>query len=135
MAMERLGDPNEVIERWDRVFRALASEPRRQLLTSLNDLPAGCDVALPEGAMSPRAPMDPESLRTELYHSHLPLLADGGYVAWDDEPLTARRGPNFREVAVVFDALYETANRIPDQLVLGCQRLENERDRDANGST
>ena len=127
MPSQRLGSPDEAIDRWNRVFTALSSEPRRQLITSLNDASPGRWVRLPEAADSPTDPMDLETLRLWLYHVHLPLLAEHGYVEWSDDHLAARRGTNFDEVAVVFDALYEKAHEIPDELVLGCQRLERER--------
>ncbi|ELY45718.1 hypothetical protein C496_02212 [Natronorubrum tibetense GA33] len=54
-------------------------------------------------------------------------MADQGFINWETEPLVASRGPQFDEIAVVFDALHATATDIPDSLVIGCQRLEQER--------
>jgi hypothetical protein len=42
---------------------------------------------------------DLELLTTELYHIHLPKLVDAGYIDWDEETSTIRRGPNFDEIA------------------------------------
>ncbi|APW97713.1 hypothetical protein CHINAEXTREME_07965 [Halobiforma lacisalsi AJ5] len=116
-----------VIEGWNRVFEALAAEPRRQLVVSLLDASPDATVPLPESAVNPNVPTDPEVLRRELHHQHLPMLADGGFVEWDADPLVAARGPNFDQVAAVIESLQASATSVPDSLVIGCQRLEAER--------
>ncbi len=123
----RIQKGRRAVSRWDRVFTALAAEPRRQIVASLMDAPPGRSVPLPESAITPNVPVDHRTLQRELYHRHLPLLADQGFIEWEREPLSASRGPRFAEVAVVFDALYETVADIPDALVIGCERLERER--------
>ncbi len=116
----------QVIKRWNTVFKALSSEPRRQLIVSL--LHAGPDqsVPLPECAMMPNVPLDPEVFRQELYHVHLPMLEDMGFIIWETEPLVAFRGPEFDRVAAVFEALHAEATGLPDSLIIGCRRLEEE---------
>lgn len=121
-------DERRVIERWDRVFGALVAEPRRQLVVSLLETEPTEAVSLPEAAVNPDLSTDPERLRTELYHTHLPLLAEHGFVRWGTDPLRARRGPRFEEVGVVLDSLHRAAGDIPDSLVVGCRRLEAERE-------
>jgi hypothetical protein len=123
----RIENANRVIERWNRVFEAVSAEPRRQLVVSLLDADPDDSVSLPEGARNPNVPVDARTLRTQLYHVHLPMLDDWGFVGWETDPLRAFRGPRFDEVAVVFDALHSAATTIPDSLVIGCQRLEQER--------
>lgn len=44
------------------------------------------------------ADVDPETLRAELRHLHLPRLANGGYVAWDPDAGSVRPGPNLDDV-------------------------------------
>jgi hypothetical protein len=122
----RIENGRRVVEGWDRVFSALSAEPRRQLIVSLLDAPPNQSVSLPESATNPNIPADPEQLRLELSHRHLPMLADLGFLEWERDPLIASRGPKFDEVAVVFNALHATATDIPDSLVIGCQRLEQE---------
>lgn len=126
MTVERYRNGKRVVERWDTVFDALSAEPRRQLVVSLRDAD-GEPVSLPEAAVNPNVPVDPGRLRIRLRHHHLPLLADNGFVEWDDEPLRAYRGPRFDEAAIVFEALYVTVVELPEQLVHGCNRLERER--------
>ncbi|WP_255151269.1 hypothetical protein [Halorarius halobius] len=127
MTKVRFDNGRRIIERWDRVFEAASAEPRRQLIVSLMDADPEGSVLLPASAMNPNVPMDPDRLRTELYHQHLPLLAERGFIEWETEPMRASRGERFEEVAVVFEALHSTATEIPDSLVVGCQRLEAER--------
>lgn len=133
MTHARFENGKRTIERWDRVFEAVSAEPRRQLVVSLLDAPPDQSVSLPEHAANPNVPVDPESLRCELNHYHLPMLADMEFVEWETDPLVASRGPRFEQVAVVFEALQSNAVDIPDQLVVGCQRLERERQFSSDG--
>ncbi len=127
MTQLRYRNGERVIDRWDDVFEALSAEPRRQLVVSLLDAAPSESVPLPESAVNPNVPPDPEELRRELRHRHLPKLSDLGFVAWEQDPLVASRGPRFDEAAVVFEALQSNAIELPDSLVIGCQRLERER--------
>jgi hypothetical protein len=127
MSQERFENGKQVIERWDQVFRAIAAEPRRQLVISLSDISPEESTPLPESAVNPNVPRDPEQLRKELVHNHLPLLEEMEFVEWETDPLAASRGPRFDEVGVVFDALESAALDIPDSLVIGCQQLEKAR--------
>ena len=123
-----------VSENWDAVFRCLAAEPRRQLVVSLLDAPSDESVPLPESAAMPNGCVDPEVLREALYHVHLPMLAEHGFVTWDAEPLVAARGPLFDQVGVLLEALHSKAAALPDALVVGCRRLEVERQERADGA-
>lgn len=122
----RIENGQRIIEGWNSVFKALSAEPRRQLIVSLLDAPSDQSVPLPESAVNPNVPADPDALRQELHHQHLPMLADRGFINWETEPLSATRGSRFDQVATVFKALHETSTDIPDSLVIGCQRLERE---------
>jgi len=84
-------------------------------------------VPLPDAAINPNLSVDVDSLRVELYHQHLPLLAENGFVEWNRNPLTVTHGPRFEEIGVLFEALHTYAEQLPDPLVNGCQRLEVER--------
>lgn len=123
----RIANAQEVIERWNAVFETLSAEPRRQLVVSLLDAPKGETVSLPESARNPNVPVVLEELRLELIHRHLPLLAEHGFVDWQEDPFVASRGPRFDEVAVVLETIQENSRQVPDSLVIGCQRLEQER--------
>lgn len=127
MTTEQRQSEKQVIEGWDRLFRTLSAEPRRQIIVSLGEAPTGRQLSLPEAANPSYHLMDPEELYVELVHSHLPVLAEAGYVQWESDPLRVERGPNFAEADVVFRALHSYADEIPDRLVHGCQRLEEQR--------
>lgn len=129
MALVRFDDGTRVSERWDQVFRAVSAEPRRQVIGSLLDAPADEAVLLPESADSDHVQKSPEELRIDLYHRHLPLLADLGFIEWETDPLVAVRGPRFDEVAAVFEVLSSSATELPESLIVGCRRLERARDR------
>jgi DNA-binding transcriptional ArsR family regulator len=122
----------QVSERWNTIFKALSSEPRRQIIVSLLDTGLDQSVPLPESAIMPNVLPDPEVLRQELHHHHLPMLVDLGFITWETEPLVASRGSEFDEVAMVFEALHAEATSIPDSLVIGCRRLEEEQQKNIN---
>ncbi|RKD97975.1 hypothetical protein [Halopiger aswanensis] len=130
MSATRYENGKRVIQNWDRVFEAASAEPRRQLIVSLLDVSSGKSVPLPERAINPNVPVEPEPLRRDLVHRHLPLLADYEFVEWDTDPFVATRGPRFEEVAAVFESLQSSAAALPDSLVVGCQQLEREREFD-----
>ena len=48
-----------------------------------------------------------EMARIHLYHSHLPRLADAGYIEWDDDTDTISKGPKFPEVEPLVQLLKE----------------------------
>ena len=128
MMSVRFDNGKRVIERWDEVFRALSVEPRRQVIVALLDAET---APLPESAINPNVPADPETLRVDLRHNHLPKLTEMEFIEWESEPFRASRGPRFDEVAVVFESLYSASTEIPDSLLIGCQRLEQERQKRA----
>jgi hypothetical protein len=123
-----------VSENWDSVFNCLSSEPRRQLVLSLLDASPDESVPLPESAVMPNVPADPELLRRDLHHVHLPMLAKHGFVTTDTDPFVAARGPRFDEAGVVLDAVQSSASGLPDALVVGCRRLEAVRQTDVDVS-
>lgn len=134
MTTVRFENGTDTMRNWDNVFEALSAEPRRQLIISLMDAPRDEAIPLLERAINPDAPADPDVLRTELFHRHLPLLDDLGFVEWESDPFVASRGPRFEEVAAVFEALHSHAAELPESLVLGCRRLEREREREMSVS-
>lgn len=127
MTDRRFRTSEQGIRRWNRVFKALAAEPRRQLVGALMDAPADESVPLPEAAMNSAVRSDPERLGLELRHRHLPLLADAGYVEWQSTPFRVARGARFAEVRAVFDGLAANAAVIPDPLRSEYPLFERER--------
>lgn len=111
-------DPNgtRAEEEWNDVFDALASGPRRRLLASLLEAGPGEAVRLPDAAAASGSATDTERTRLELYHQHLPALADAGFVDWERVPFRATRGPDFQAVAAVLGALDAEAVVRPEAL-------------------
>ena len=88
------------------VLEALADARRRQLLLALWELdPGGGDaVRVPEGVRDGREDVD--ALRVELYHVHLPELAEAEFVEWDGDG-TVERGPRFDVIGAPVEAALE----------------------------
>lgn len=121
MSESQTRDQRPMVERWDDLFRALASQERRQLLGTLTTYSPHVWVNLPEGARSPYNEHTRSDLRVALVHQHLPLLEQLGYVQWRSSPLQARRGPNFGEVEAVIDSIGKDIEGYPDELVEDCE--------------
>lgn len=91
----------------ERRFEALADGNRRRVLAALCE--SETRLSLTELAIelndgqSDAAARGPDRsavdrLRIELYHQHLPKLADGGFVDFDVDRRTVRLAPEFDEV-------------------------------------
>ncbi|MWV39351.1 hypothetical protein [Natrialba sp. INN-245] len=128
MTVERLQNTKPTVERWNEVFEALSAEPRRQLLMTLLNAPAGRRVLLPDAAVGPAESVDLSERRLELAHRHLPLLSQRGFVDWATDPFCAQRGERFDEVAAVVGIVHANDEDLPPHLVDGYRRLEDERD-------
>lgn len=126
MSLTNPSDDVDVADRWDQAFRVLSQEPRRQLLISLTDKPASVWVQLPDAALSSHYQGTQDDLRIALYHQHLPLLAEHGYVVWEESPFEARQGPKFKEVEAIIRAVMAFGDGLPDKLITNCRVLENQ---------
>jgi hypothetical protein len=109
--------------RWRGVYRVLSNPVRREVVGALMEAGPGRALSLPDAATTPDGRRDPERLRLNLVHHHLPLMAEYGFVQWDRRPLSAERGPAFEEVEAVLGAVDEYEN-LPRRLVEGCHFLE-----------
>ena len=49
----------------------------------------------------------------KLYHTHLPKLAEAGYIDWDEENGVIRHGPRYDEVAPLVRLMREHADELP----------------------
>ena len=52
-------------------------------------------------------------VRTALRHVHLPKLARKGYIEWDEETGTIRRGPNFEEIEPLLTLMADHGDELP----------------------
>ena len=124
MTTDRRRGRISIDERWDRVFEALSARPRRRVVSALVDVPDERRVLLPDAIQPATLDRDRERLRVELRHRHLPMLADAGYVRWDEKRLTVQCGPEFAEVGAVWERLVDSTDQLPPELVDGCPVLE-----------
>ncbi|QCC47268.1 hypothetical protein [Halobellus limi] len=119
MATDTAGS-GKTTERWDQLYEALASQPRRTIIFSLLKAPEDQWLSLPDAADSPMQPMDSQEPRIELRHHHLPKLADAGYVRWESDPFRVRRGPHFEEPGFVVSRMIEADEKYPERLREEC---------------
>lgn len=105
--------------RWHSIFRTLAAGTRRQLIGSLLEAPSDRELSLPEAANSPDYHLDPETLRNDLIHVHLPMMEQAGFIEWTTEPFCVSRGERFEEVAAVILSIDDYED-FPKHLVEGC---------------
>ena len=97
-AIERRAVSSEAI---DSMMDALRSRPRRVVLMTLIERPTEVSIAALERELTH------ENARISLLHSHLPKLADTGYIEWDEDAETVSRGPRFSEVEPLVQLLRE----------------------------
>ena len=110
--MTRVTDPASL----DVAFDVLSDSRRRDILEAVADHnPRDVDEFTSGGvASADENGADPERVRTELHHVHLPKLAAQGYVEWDPNAETIRRGPNFDDIAPLLRLLGEYRERSPE---------------------
>lgn len=119
----------ELGERWRRIYRVLTAGVRRQIIGSLLEVPPDRELSLPEAANMPDYRLDPEKLRGNLVHNHLPMMAEAGFVEWQKEPFSVKRGARFEEAAAVILAI-DAYDDFPQHLKQGCH-FHDERETEA----
>ncbi|WP_436928130.1 DUF7344 domain-containing protein [Halosimplex amylolyticum] len=112
----------ESTERVTNTFRTLADPIRRYVLgylaeqeTQVRFDPLTARVAAWHTDSDPNAVDDATftEMRTTLYHVHLPKLAEAGYIAWDRDTNTIRRGPNFDEIGSLLRLMADHEDKLP----------------------
>ncbi len=94
------------VDRPDQLFDALAHPHRRQVLSALLENGGDGPVRLPEDAdVATDGGNDPA---IQLYHVHLPKLADAGLVRWEPENLEVEPGPALDAARPLLDGLGTT---------------------------
>lgn len=93
-------------------FDVLANEGRRKLLVALLE-------RTPQSAGGALAPTDVghddvDFLRIQMTHTHLPKLEDGGFVEWNRDTDTVRKGPRFDEIRPLLELMYDHSEDLPD---------------------
>ncbi|MBX0298227.1 DUF7344 domain-containing protein [Haloarcula nitratireducens] len=95
----------------DTTFDALANEHRRHLLVALldetsQDAAVHADETVEAGALQTK-----QQVRTAMYHSHLPKLADYGFIEWDMDSQEVLKGPDFGEIRPLLEYIAEYIER------------------------
>lgn len=97
----------------DRMFDALRHPYRRRILLLVTEHnPRDEDEFQVEDLATEDD--DLELLTSELYHAHLPKLADSGYIEWEADTHTIRRGPNFDEIEPLLRLMHDHQDELPD---------------------
>lgn len=91
---------------WGNVFAALQNEHRRRLLLSLSKRgPQDDRITNLERIYDGQS--DYERFKTNMYHKHLPMLSDRGYVKWNQNDHEVACGQRFEEIEPVLDLIRE----------------------------
>ncbi|RDZ52925.1 hypothetical protein DEQ92_15190 [Haloferax sp. Atlit-6N] len=97
--------------RLDEAFDALGNVHRRRLLMGLRRRRhARLEAATRDAAVGGGRNRD--RLKVELFHIHLPKLADAGFVEWNRHRGSVARGPRFDEIEPLLRFLDENAGEL-----------------------
>lgn len=55
-----------------------------------------------------------ELIKQELYHTHLPKLAEAGFINWDPESGLITRGPRFEEIGPLLRLMNDHQDELPE---------------------
>jgi hypothetical protein len=99
--------------RWENHLTALADSYRRQLLVALLEQNPQNDDQIDALDAISKTGVEAEMLRTELVHSHLPQLADMGYINWERDRGKLSPGPNWHEIAPLPKHIHENRDELP----------------------
>lgn len=98
----------------DTVLHVLENQYRRRLLVALLE-------HNPQDADNPQiaseielAEEDLESLSIHMTHTHLPKLEESGFIEWDWDTNSVRKGPQFDEIQPLLEVLQNHASKLPD---------------------
>ncbi len=92
----------------DQVFESLGNRRRRLVLLALKrgSVETEADVMV-------RGGNETASAEIELYHNHLPKLAEAGYIEWDPDTGEISEGPRFDEVEPLLELIERHADELP----------------------
>ncbi|ADD07636.1 HTH domain protein (plasmid) [Natrialba magadii ATCC 43099] len=110
MMTEEANSPSSM----DIVLNVLENRYRRRMLVALLE-------HNPQDADNPQLPADSElaaedleTRRIHMRHSHLPKLEESGFIEWDRDTNSVRKGPHFDEIQPLLEVLQNHANKLPD---------------------
>lgn len=98
----------------DTMLDVLASRYRRRVLVALleHNPQDDDDPQVPDDVHLESEDLD--QLMIQMSHTHLPKLADSGFIVWDRETNTVRKGPRFEEIRPLLELMDAHADELPD---------------------
>lgn len=99
----------------DTMFDMLANAYRRHILLAVAGHNPQTETEFPPEPFSPDNTDETEGdqVKIEGVHTHLPKLADAGYIDWNPTTETIRRGPNFEAVAPLLELIVKHEEELP----------------------
>ncbi|WP_394743175.1 DUF7344 domain-containing protein [Natronococcus roseus] len=98
----------------DNLLDVLANKYRRRVLVALLE-------HNPQNDHDPQIPdsvnheaKDLESLMINMRHTHLPKLEEAGFIEWNRETNTVKKGPQFEEIRPLLELMENHADELPD---------------------
>ena len=100
----------------DAMLDVLSNSHRRHILLAISDHNPRDEDEFTSDEVPTEGMDDGEvnALKTQLHHTHLPKLAAAGYIEWDPDTETVRRGPNFDDIAPLLKLMTDHADELPD---------------------
>jgi hypothetical protein len=103
---------------FDEIVDAMSHLYRRRLLVALADHNPQDDTDAQEAAAALGAilngEVDSATVEIELYHNHLPKLADEGFIVWHPDTGEIERGPNWEKIEPLIRLLRDHQDELPD---------------------
>jgi len=97
----------------DQYITALSDVQRRRILVELLDR----DLQTDGGTLPPETVVEKTHEEAELYHNHLPWLADADFVRWNRNTNEVVEGPRFEEIEPLIELLDDNATQLPGNWV------------------
>jgi hypothetical protein len=96
------------------LFEVLSHEYRRRILVALAQHSPQDDITSASVAGEHLTEDALEHLTLQLYHTHLPKLADAEFIDWDRDSETITRGPRFEEIEPLLRLMHDHQDELPD---------------------
>lgn len=96
----------------DKQFSLLSDTTRRRILTELADHNPRNEQEFEATDFKPDD-VETELFKSDVYHKHLPKLAEAGFINWDRESGTITRGPNFEQIRPLITLIHEHQDELP----------------------
>ncbi|XVH33292.1 DUF7344 domain-containing protein (plasmid) [Haloferacaceae archaeon DSL9] len=98
----------------DVMLDVLANRYRRRVLVALleHNPQDDHDPQIPDDVTLETEDLD--SLMIRMRHTHLPKLEEAGFIEWDQETNTVRKGPQFEEIRPLLELMENHADELPE---------------------